>query len=314
MKARRAFVAVLAAGLAAAAAWAGLYVMRRAQDGDTQAQAPAAPRTALRVPEGAAIFDTPHFRLHSTATREETARVAAAVEALYTAHGRVFPEVASQPAKPSRMTLVLYGSRDAFKRDNRSRPWAEAYYLAPASYAYYARDAGNPLHWMLHEVTHQLNTEAAGFRLPRWASEGVACYFGASRYEDGALIPGRIDITAYPVWWLADLSLSGDLKADVDTGRFIPLRQLITGQGGPDFDRHFNAYYVHYWSLSHFLFHHRGGQYAAAYRELLRRGGSLEDFEALIGPVERVQAEWYAYLYDGATRLRALETGEAPLG
>ena len=70
----------------------------------------------------------------------------------------------------------------------------------------------------------------------------------------------------------------------------------LTGEGGPEVDRYFNLYYLDAWSLSHFLMHYDGGKYAASYREFIARGGSLEAFESLIGPVDRIQAEWYPYL------------------
>ena len=55
--------------------------------------------------------------------------------------------------------------REEFQRNNRSRPWAEAYYVRPACYAYYGGGRENPHHWMLHEAVHQLNTEVAKYTL-----------------------------------------------------------------------------------------------------------------------------------------------------
>ena len=106
---------------------------------------------------------------------------------------------------------------------------------------------------------------------------------------------GSIDADAYPIWWLPDLALGGDVEVEIRAGRFISLRDLIEDTG-PDISRHVNLYYIEYWSLSHFLFHYRDGSYAERYRRLIAAGGSLRDFERIIGPVDRVQAEWYGYL------------------
>ena len=76
----------------------------------------------------------------------------------------------------------------------------------------------------------------------------------------------------------------------------IPLRALITGQGGPSLDATVNAHYLGWWSLTHFLVHHDGGRHAAGYQHLIRNGGSLAEFEQHIGPLPQVEAAWYAYL------------------
>ncbi|WP_192203048.1 hypothetical protein [Pseudoxanthomonas sp. PXM03] len=204
------------------------------------------------------------------------------------------------------LTLVLYRDADEFARNNRSRPWAEAYYLRPACYAYYGVGSANPHHWMLHEAVHQLNTEVAGWRLPAWANEGVAGYLGASWLENGVLTPGKSDPDTYPIWWLSRMKLTGSLEADVGAVRFIRLRDLLESSG-PDINQHVNLYYLHYWGLTHFLFHYENGRYAAAYKQLLARGASTSDFERLIGPIETIEKAWYAYLLDAITTMQAYE-------
>ena len=82
---------------------------------------------------------------------------------------------------------------------------------------------------------------------------------------------------------------------DIAHGGLIPLRAIIEGNG-PPIGAHVNTYYLQFWSLTHFLLHHDGGRHAPAYRRLLARGGTLADFEAAFGPIERVQAQWYVHL------------------
>jgi hypothetical protein len=249
-------------------------------------QAPVQPR--------AQVFETAHYRIESRASDEETRKTADATESLHRAYLHFF-DLPDRP-RDAKLRLMLDRDRADFKRHNRSSPWAEAYYRPYICHAYYARNALNPYHWMLHEATHQLNREVAGLQRRAWIEEGLATYFGASRLEDGELRAGIIDPAAYPIWWLPKLPLSGDLQPDVREERFIALRALITGSGGPPIDRHVNEYYVGYWSLTYFLFHYDGGKYADGYRKLIAKGGGIDDFETLIGPVSVIEAEWYGYL------------------
>ena len=192
--------------------------------------------------------------------------------------------------------LRLYADRREFQAENRSQPWAEAYYLDGVAYAYYDAHGRNRLHWMLHEVVHQLNREVAGWTLPRWSNEGLATYLSASRWRDGELRGGEPDPTAYPVYWLPKLPFGGDRSADIAAGHFIPLRAVLTGEGAPPLARTVNLQYVHWWSLVHFLMHGESGRYADGFRALLRSEGTPADFERLIGPIDEVEAAWYAHL------------------
>jgi len=72
------------------------------------------------------------------------------------------------------------------------------------------------------------------------------------------------------------------------------LRAIITNRGGPSLNSHFNLYYLHWWTLTHFVFESpRCREHAL---ELVRRGGSLEALEQTLGPVDQVQVEWHNYV------------------
>jgi len=66
-------------------------------------------------------------------------------------------------------------------------------------------------------------------------------------------------------------------------------------------------YYIEYWSLSHFLFNYRNGQYASSYRKLIEEGGSLDGFERIVGPIDRIQDEWYGYLLQEIAEVRSAQ-------
>lgn len=288
---------ILIAALLAIIALAGVGLTWR----QTPAPIPKAParkstpNTELLIPPQAQVLETDHYRVHYTGTLQQAELIGSAVEKLYVAYTSAFPP--QSVTASGKLTLVLYGSQAEFKQNNRSSPWAEAYYLRPASYAYFSQ-ATNPYHWMLHEATHQLAREVSGFPRNRWIEEGLASYFSTSTLGDAGLQLGVIDASAYPVWWLKSYRLSGNAARDVAAEQFVPLEVLLTGRGGPNVDQNFNAYYVGSWSLTHFLFHYENGKYAPAYKQFLAQGAKPGDFAALIGPVKRVQEEWYRYLLD----------------
>ena len=229
------------------------------------------------------MVDTGHYPIHSTASPERAADVGEALEALHAAYASMFPI----PEASSKFAIVLYRDRAEFSRHNRSSPWAEAFYLDPACYAYFDAEARNPYHWAMHEAVHQLARKGSGFRRNRWIDEGLASYFSASKRANGRLQPGNVDSTAYPVWWLADPTTT--------TGMPIPLEVLLSGKGGPDVDTHVNQYYLSAWSLTHFLLHHDNGRYATAYRSFLEAGADADAFTRHIGPIANIEAPWTAY-------------------
>ena len=273
----------------AVAALAAITLLSACDGRKPQPQPQPSVATVAILP-GAKTVETTHYKLFSTASDLQTASVAEAVEALYTSYA----DFLGAKAQSGKFELVLYKDQSQFKANNRSKPWAEAYYREPRSYAYVTH-AKSPYHWMLHEATHQLLRELSGYKPAKWINEGVASYFGTSQLMDGSLHLGVIDPNTYPIWWVSSLKLSGNLEEDIASGKIIPLRQLITDTG-PDMNQNVNGYYIHYWSVSHFLFNYNGGQYAKQYKAMLALGGSLNDFERLIGPAETIQSEWYAYL------------------
>ncbi|MFO7956702.1 MAG: DUF1570 domain-containing protein [Candidatus Brocadiia bacterium] len=239
---------------------------------------------------------TRHYVIQSTATRVHTEAAGRALEALHEAYMDLFETLPAVQQPHAPLKARLYGERAEFRRHNPNVGWAEAFYRGGICHAYYDRLKGNPYHWLLHEATHQLNHEVAGLEPPTWIDEGLATYFGASRYTNGMLNPGQPDLDAYPVWWVASLRLSGDVDADARAGEIIPLRIIVTGRGGPDIDREFNLYYVHWWSLTHFLLESDEGRLRDRYFRVIREGGALKAFEQNIGAVEQVQSQWYDHL------------------
>jgi hypothetical protein len=179
--------------------------------------------------------------------------------------------------------------------------WAEAFYRKPYCRAYYSAEEANPYHWMLHEAVHQLNAEVANVRLEKWLEEGLAEYFSTSRIKDGQLLLGKVDPNTYPVWWLDEIAKGPDLNKNIQNGDVIPLRAIITNRGGPRMNSHVNLYYLHWWTLTHFIFESK--QTSGAAIKLIQSGGDFESCEKLSGPVERLQTNWHAHVRQLKERL-----------
>jgi len=239
-------------------------------------------------------LETSHFAIASSATRQQTDDTARAIELLYSAYSNHLGALPGYQREHPPLKVKLFRDRAEFRRINPGLGWAEAYYREPYCRAYYSADEINPCHWMLHESVHQLNHEVAHLKLEKWLDEGLAEYFSTSQLRDDQLVVGRIDPNTYPVWWIDELATNPTLEENLRNGSVIPLRAIITNRGGPSMNRHFNLYYLHWWTLVHFLF--ESPEHHASATTLLGRGGGLAAFEELIGPVEPVQSEWHAYV------------------
>jgi len=246
-------------------------------------------------------LESVHYICYSTATEAQTQQILNLAEMLYKSYTSFFPNLKIH--KKDKLKLKLYKDRDEFKSYNLTSGWAEAFYKKPYCHQYYSEDEVNPYHWMIHEATHQLNAEVAHWRLEKWLDEGIAEYFSTSTIQNNRLIPGKIDRNTYPIWWLGSMNLSGDLEKDIKATKIIPLNTIITDSGGPHINKYFNLYYIHWWSLTHFLIHYENGRYKGRFLNLVKDGGKLETFEKHIGPVHEIQVQWYPYLQNFAKTL-----------
>jgi hypothetical protein len=168
---------------------------------------------------------------------------------------------------------------------------------------------------MLHESVHQLNHEAGHLTLTKWLEEGLAAYFSTSRLLTNELALGRIDSNTYPVWWIEIIATTTNLQENIRNKSVIPLRSIIENRGGPSMNSSFNLYYLHWWTLTHFIF--EDDRYRSKAVELVKAGGGLPAFEQIIGPVDKVQTEWHEYvrhlkeMIEG-TNPQFLKTGKIP--
>jgi hypothetical protein len=239
-------------------------------------------------------LETAHYSIASTATQRQTEEIGRVVEELYLAYSNQFHALATFFVAHPKLKMKLYKDRQEMRRINPGMGWAEAFYRSPYCQAYYSATEINPYHWMLHESVHQLNNEVSHLELVKWLDEGLAEYFSTSRFQKEKLLLGRIDPNTYPVWWSEIIATTPSLATNLQNGSVIPLRSIISGRGAPSMRSNFNLYYLHWWSLTHFIF--ETPKYRSHAHALLQAGGGVAAFEREIGKIEEVQLEWHAHV------------------
>jgi hypothetical protein len=242
------------------------------------------------------VKETEHYMIVSSATPEQTEEIAAVAEIVYEGYHEFLGQLGKAVEPHSKLQLKLFKDREEFRRCNNITNWYEAFYRYPYCYQYYASNEKNPYHWAMHEATHQLNNEAGHLILTQWVDEGIACYIGTSKIADKSLHLGQIDMNTYPAWWLPIIATTGDLQADQENISIIPLRAIVSGQGGPDLNKYFNLYYLHWWSLIHFLMNYEDGNYRDGFNRVVSERGTLLSFERNIGKIEDIEPQWYQYV------------------
>ena len=255
----------------------------------------------------AVTLEAPHHQIYSSASRSQTADTARTLELLYFAYSNRFGGLDGFQREHPKLKVKLFKDRTEMRRVYPALGWAEAFYRKPYCLAYFSANEINPCHWMLHESVHQLNREVAHVRLEKWLEEGLATYFSTSRIASNALALGRLDPNTYPVWWIEEIANGPDCSENIRNGSVIPLRSIITNRGGPSMKSQFNLYYLHWWTLTHFIF--ESPQYREHASALVQRGGGLEAFEQTIGPVDKVQVEWHAYVRRLKTAISMSDVG-----
>lgn len=240
-------------------------------------------------------MESEHYKAFSTASIEETREALNRLETLYQAY-ITFWDI-NTGTSGDKLLLKIYSSRKEFKRANPLSGWAEAFYREPYCHQYIETGRENrPYHWMVHEATHQLNNEVSHFKLPQWAEEGIASYFSTSRMDNGKINLGVIDRDTYPIWWLSSLELSGDLSRDKAEKKIINIKSIVNDEKPLKMSEHVNLYYIHWFSLVHFLLEAEQGKYRQTFIESVKKPSGLDDIEKNIGPYQLIEQQWYQHL------------------
>lgn len=199
------------------------------------------------------VLSSVHFTIESNSSlilAKESLRLA---EKLYGSYVKYANKIGVELKAPDQKhQLRLYKNKSEFRAFNVGATWAEAYYFNYRSHFYINKGVKSPFHWMVHEITHQLNKELAGFQVNQWLEEGIVSYFSTSFINDQGIVLGSLDKNTYPIWWYSQFSFSKDLKQSLALKNVISFKALISGRGGPRLNTSFNKYYIHWCSLVHF--------------------------------------------------------------
>ncbi len=135
---------------------------------------------------------------------------------------------------------------------------------------------GHLWHIIQHEAFHQFAYYMITPRLPIWANEGMAEYFGegvwtGDDFITGVISPGRLK----------------RVKSLIRGNNLLPFRQMLTMTNG-HWNKHPNIRnYDQAWSMVHFLIHGDEGKYKSAFakyiRDISKGRTSANAFEARFG-------------------------------
>lgn len=233
-------------------------------------------------------MDSTHYHLWTSAPPSRGSQALAAAETLH----RSWTAWAGSAHGKRKHHLRLFASRTEMRRALPGLGWAEAIYHDSLCDQYDDPDSERPWHWLVHEGTHQLAAEDARLDLPRWANEGLACLFSASRTRNHRLILGSVDPETYPVWWLRRRPLAGALQQDLAKGNLVLPSAVLAEPETVDISRSVNAHYLTWWSMAHF-FHTAD---PAAWRDWVLHDGSKAGLLRRYPPVATLDARWYAHV------------------
>lgn len=236
-----------------------------------------------------------HYKIWSSAPEN---RAKLALDATESLHERW--QSWATPATPhdtTRHRLMMYGSRAEMRQALPGLGWAEAFYNGRECVQYDDAGAERPMHWLVHEATHQLAFEDAHLALPRWANEGLACLFSVSRMlpdsrQKLAIRLGSVDPETYPTWWLPRFKLSGNLATDLKDGKIILPTTILNEPETIDISNTLNQHYLAWWSMAHY-FHSTD---STAWKRWVLTDGTEEGLLKRFGPRSTLDARWHAHL------------------
>jgi len=191
----------------------------------------------------------------------------------------------------------MYATRREMRNDIPGMRWAEAFYDGKECVQYDDATSKRPFQWLVHEATHQLAAEDARLELPRWASEGLAELFSVSRILPGRggqpeLRLGSVDPETYPLWWLPEFKLSGNMETDLRDGKIVLASTVLKEAENVDIASSLNQHYLAWLCLAH-LFHTTD---STAWRRWILTDGTDEGLMKAFGPRSTLDARWYAHM------------------
>jgi hypothetical protein len=144
---------------------------------------------------------------------------------------------------------------------------------------------GRTWHRVQHEGFHQFAHLVIGGKIPMWANEGLAEYFGEALFTGDGFVTGVI-----PNWRLRQL------RAAIAANALLPLDQMMN-LSHEQWNANVNvANYDQAWSMVHFLAHGENGRYQPAFGRFMVQIGSgkswQESWKQTFGDTSGFEQRW----------------------
>lgn len=255
---------------------------------------------AATQPADSTTFRSRHYQVTTNLDAREANRIAGHMDRVYEEYDRRF---AAFPVKGgTSYPLYIFSTQERYLEHLRGdgidgSNTAGVFYISPEDDGLATFVGGMPrsvlLSTLQHEGFHQFAWSRIGRRVPVWANEGLAEYFGAAylvrrRFMLGQVEEGRLE----------------RLRTAIEQGRAIPLERLLSMT-----DREWSArvsggheqaglQYDQAWSVAHFLIEGDRGKYERMFLAYLEAVGTglqhQQAFERAFGTTDygSFEAAW----------------------
>lgn len=169
-------------------------------------------------------------------------------------------------ASPTRVTIYLLSGPGELSQVMPKRPFTLAgfYYSSPDGIYAFADRSGDPRGWyaasdvIFHEYVHHFFAQYFPGYYPRWVNEGLADYYGATKFDHGKIQVGVASPERY---------------VPLRRNPWMPIRELITRRASITDAPDAEMFYPESWLAVHYLLRDpaRKGQ-LSAYVEAVRHG------------------------------------------
>lgn len=235
--------------------------------------------------------ETAHYLVRTNVGQEFADEIAHQAELIRRLYEQVFP----RGRKPKRKSpIVVFASKEEYHRNGGPRgagghfdPVFKQLFLFR-----YPKESDTRL-VLYHEGFHQFLDAILDVKPPQWFNEGVADFFGPSRYVNEGGVEG-MKMRPNP-WRLKTI------KSLVRGGKALPFQRLMTMSQQEMYSQNPGANYAQAWSIIYFLVRADDGayhKYLKSYFKALRKGKDrFGAYEAAFGKTDMAALEerWRAF-------------------
>lgn len=123
----------------------------------------------------------------------------------------------------------------------------------------------------------------------------VAVVFGGYFWYTHWTPAHKIESEHYEALSNASIEDTQDALDKADT-KIVSIKSIVNDEKPLKMDRHVNLYYIHWFSLVHFLLEGEQRKYREAFIACVKRPSGLKAFEKDIGPYQLIEQQWYQHL------------------